>query len=68
MRSVTRPRHYVAQHWLTLMRPCLRYSVTRDAFVLRLIGGTRGPVLRPDRRRRAKAPFDGMDRRRASAV
>jgi hypothetical protein len=46
MRSVTRPRHYVPRPLLLLLRPVLRYSVTRDAYVLRGIGGSMGPVLR----------------------
>jgi hypothetical protein len=53
----------VARHWFFLMRPLLRYSVTRDAFILHLIGNSRGPVLRPDRRSRRQAPFEGVDRR-----
>lgn len=40
----------------------LRYSATRDAFVLRGVGSHSGPVLRPDRRR-AEGTFDGIDRR-----
>jgi hypothetical protein len=43
-------------------RPVLRYSITRDAFVLRGIGGSVGPVLRPDRRARRRH-FEGIDRR-----
>ena len=64
-----RPRRYVARHWLLLARPLLRYSRGRDAYVLRIVGGRFGPVLRPDRRlmRRSRA-FDGVDRRRASAA
>jgi hypothetical protein len=46
----------------------LRFSVTRDAFVLRAVGNHVGPVLRPDRRRRRQRPFDGYDRRRAQAA
>jgi hypothetical protein len=41
----------------------LRYSATRDAFVLRGVGGHRGPVLRPDRRGRRQSAFEGIDRR-----
>jgi len=66
MRTVRRPRRYVAGHWLALMRPLLRYSHSRDAYILRLVGSRRGPVLRVDRRR-AKA-FDGVERRRTPAV
>jgi hypothetical protein len=69
LRSAERPRRYVAQHWLLALKPVLRYSITRDAFVLRGIGGSMGPVLRPDRRRRRqRSPFEGADRRRAGAV
>jgi hypothetical protein len=48
MRSSTRPRRYVPRLWLFVLKPVLRYSVTRDAFVLRLVGNSAGPVLRPD--------------------
>jgi hypothetical protein len=63
MRTVRRPRHYVARHWLTLLSPLLRYSRSRDAYVLRGIGVKTGPVLRADRR--TGQPFDGVDRRQA---
>jgi hypothetical protein len=66
MRTVRRPRRYLAGHWLALIRPVLRYSRSRDAYILRLIGGRRGPVLRQDRRR-GKA-FDGVERRHTPAV
>jgi hypothetical protein len=46
----------------------LRYSATRDAFVLRGVGGHRGPVLRPDRRRRTEGVFEGIDRRAGTAA
>jgi hypothetical protein len=49
MRSSARPRRHVPQLWFFLMRPILRYSATRDAFVLRLVGSSTGPVLRPGR-------------------
>jgi hypothetical protein len=45
----------------------LRYSATRDAFVLRGIGGRRGPVLRPNRRGRPRGAFEGIDRRASIA-
>ena len=64
MRSASRPRRYVARSWLLIFRPFLRYSVTRDAYVLRLIGGSTGPVLRPNRRRRRHDQFEGVERRR----
>lgn len=63
LRTTIRPRRYIAGHWLALIRPLLRYSVTRDAYVLRGIGSRRGPVLRADRRRRRQMPFEGTDRR-----
>jgi hypothetical protein len=68
MRSTTRPRRYVARHWLLILSPVLRYSATRDAFVLRAVGSTHGPVLRPDRRRRRQRPFDGAERRHTQAA
>jgi hypothetical protein len=61
----------VARHWLLLLRPLLRYSATRDAYVLRLVGRRVGPVLRMDRRRRLgrrRAPFTGIDRRGMGAA
>jgi hypothetical protein len=67
MRSTTRPRRYVARHWLFILRPMLRYSATRDAFVLRAVGSSVGPVLRPDRRRR-RQQFDGVERRHTQAA
>jgi hypothetical protein len=59
-----RQRRYIARHWLLVARPVLRYSQGRRAYVLRLVGGRFGPVLRPDRRlvRRARA-FEGAERR-----
>ena len=64
MGETQRPRRYVAQHWLSILRPAFRYSTTRDAYVLRFVGNSRGPVLRPDRRRR-RTPFEGVERRGA---
>jgi hypothetical protein len=51
MRTVKRPRRYVAHRWIAVGRPVLRYSQPRDAYVLRLVGRKWGPVLRTDRRR-----------------
>jgi hypothetical protein len=51
MRTVKRPRRYIASRWITISRPVLRYSQPRDAYVLRVVGRKWGPVLRPDRRR-----------------
>jgi hypothetical protein len=47
---------------LTVMRPLLRYSLGREAYVLRLVGGQTGPVLRPDRRHKL-LELNGPDRR-----
>jgi len=63
MRTVRRPRRYIARHWLALMRPVLRYSNARDAFVLRMVGSNVGPVLRIDRRHHPRSAFEGIDRR-----
>jgi len=69
MRTTVRPRRYVGRYWLVIFRPILRYSATRDAFVLRVVGNSTGPVLRPDRRRRRrKVVFEGVDRRRAQTA
>ena len=51
-----RERRYVRSGTLTLMRPLLRYSMTRDAYVLRLVGNRWGPVLRVDRRSSRRRP------------
>jgi hypothetical protein len=45
-----RPRHYVSRFTIMFLRPAFRYSRTRDAYVLRLVGNSTGPVLRRDRR------------------
>jgi hypothetical protein len=62
MRTIRRPRRYIARHWIPVLAPAFRYSRSRDAFVLRGIGGSVGPVLRGDRRC-AQRPFKGRDRR-----
>ena len=49
-----RPRRPLSPLLLGLLRPFLRYSLTRDAYVLRGIGNRHGPVL-VDRRRHAVA-------------
>jgi hypothetical protein len=66
MRTVKRPRRYVARHWLVIGRPLLRYSEPRDAYVLRLVGRKWGPVLRPDRRQ-GGAPHGATERRGSPA-
>lgn len=65
MHTVQRPRRYVSPVTLTAMRPVLRYSSARDAFVLRVVGSHRGPVLRRERRT-ARAKYDGPERRQRS--
>jgi len=57
-----RPRHYISGMTLVLMKPLFRYSVSRDAYVLRLIGNSSGPVLRRERRR-IQRDFAGPERR-----
>ncbi len=47
MRTTPRPRHHVGPFLLTLLRPVLRWSHSRDAYVLRAVGNRWGPVLRP---------------------
>ena len=51
---------------MALLRPFLRYSRSRDAYILRGVGSSRGPVLRVDRRH--GQPFDGVERRHTPAV
>jgi hypothetical protein len=68
MRTVRRPRHYVASHWLTLLTPVFGYNYSRDAYVLRLVGRHVGPVLRADRRVRRERPVEGADRRRRTSL
>ena len=45
-RTTHRPRRVVPRPVLLLAKPFFRYSVSRDAFVLRGIGHRIGPVLR----------------------
>jgi hypothetical protein len=59
-----RPRHYLPPYAMFLLRPLLRYSQSRHAYVLRVVGSRRGPVVRVDRRR-ASRHFDGVERRQA---
>jgi len=66
MNSIGRPRQYVSPARLYAMFPVLRFSYERGAYVLRVVGETRGPVLRKNRRRGHKT-FRGPDRR-AGAV
>ena len=57
-----RPRHYVSSLTLLLARPLFRYSISRDAWVIRVIGNSRGPVLRRERRREQREHV-GAERR-----
>jgi hypothetical protein len=50
VRTVKRPRRYVARHWLVLLSPLFTYNFNRDAYVLRGVGRRVGPVLLEDRR------------------
>ena len=45
MRTTPRTRRHVHPVVLALLRPALRYSYTREAYVLRGIGNQRGPVF-----------------------
>jgi hypothetical protein len=50
-----------------LLGPALRYSYSRDAYVLKGVGRSLGPVLRQERRTRrsrARFPAEGAERRR----
>lgn len=67
MRTVKRHRRYLASHWLTLLRPIVRYSRSRDAYILRAVGGRVGPVLREDRRHGAPR-LEGPERRHGASV
>jgi hypothetical protein len=66
LRLSHRPRHYVSPATLALIRPLLRYSSTRDAYVVRFVGNHRGPVIRRERRSRA-VQHAGPERRQAIA-
>jgi hypothetical protein len=67
MRIVRRPRRYVSPRLMTLLGPVLRYSSTRDAYVLRAIGNRVGPVLREDRRQMQRRRLQGPERRARAA-
>ena len=53
-----RPRREVAPRTVTLLTPLFRYSYSRDAYILRGIGGKRGPVLRVQTTRPVPAGTD----------
>jgi hypothetical protein len=50
-----------------LLRPLLRHSSARNAYVLRLVGSNYGPVLRAERRTVRSHPSDGIERRASTA-
>jgi len=50
LRTIKRPRKYVARYWLALLRPVFSYNYARNAYLLRFVGRRWGPVLRVDRR------------------
>jgi hypothetical protein len=45
MRTTPRPRHHINPVVFALLRPALRFSYTREAYVLRVVGNHRGPVF-----------------------
>ncbi len=63
-----RKRRYVSRTTVRLLRPLLRYSEGREAYVLRLVGRRFGPVLRQDRRRAGRRGYSGPERRRVGSV
>lgn len=62
MARAPRPRRYVSRARLVLLRPLFRYSSPRNAYVLRVVGNTRGPVLCRERRRQQRH-WPGEERR-----
>jgi hypothetical protein len=61
MRTTPRPRRYIRPLAFVLLRPVLRFSYTREAYVLRAVGNHRGPVfvrhrVTPDAPRPAPTP------------
>ncbi len=55
LRTVKRPRRYLAKHWLFLLQPLFGYDFSRSAYVLRGVGNHLGPVLRVERRMHREA-------------
>jgi hypothetical protein len=45
MRTTPRRRHHINPVAFALLRPVLRFSYTREAYVLRVVGNHRGPVF-----------------------
>jgi hypothetical protein len=54
-----RRRYTIGTRWLILLTPFFRYSASRDAYVLRIVGNHTGPVLRPAPRERSSARTAG---------
>ena len=46
MSHTRRQRHHVGRVMFSLLQPVFRYSPTRDAWVLHVVGERYGPVLR----------------------
>jgi hypothetical protein len=63
-RTVQRKRHALPDATVSLLRPLLRYSASRDAYVLRGVGNKAGPVVQ---RRSAAGPFPRATRRQRLA-
>ena len=56
MRATPRRRRHITRTQLWWVTPLFRYSYSRDAFVLRMVGRHTGPVLKlTDRPRAARA-------------
>lgn len=55
-RTTPRQRHPVSPATVRLLSPLFRYSIGRDAYVLRGIGNRRGPVLTVHRARAPRHP------------
>jgi hypothetical protein len=76
MRMERRTRHYVARRWLVLLTPIMRFSGSRNAYVLRLVGRKLGPVLKLERRHmhvfypaeRRSTGFRAAERRRRAVA
>ena len=45
VRTQPRPRHEVGPLVFFILQPFFRYSMGREAWVLRIVGNSRGPVL-----------------------
>jgi hypothetical protein len=62
VRTVERKRHHVRPLLITLLKPVMRYSYSRDAYVLRAIGQEHGPVLKARTAATARQPQDSGPR------